>query len=71
MNSAFVTAILAAAFIAAVPLILAALGEAVGEKAGLLNLGIEGMMLCGAFFAFAVAYNTSSAIVPKVRQYTP
>ncbi len=48
MNSAFVTAMLAAAMIAAVPLVLAALGEAVGEKAGLLNLGIEGMMLCGA-----------------------
>jgi simple sugar transport system permease protein len=61
MNSAFVTAMLAAALIAAVPLIIAALGEAVGEKAGLLNLGIEGMMLCGAFFAFAVAYNTNSA----------
>ena len=61
MNSAFVTAMLAAALIAAVPLILAALGEAVGEKAGLLNLGIEGMMLCGAFFAFTIAYNTNSA----------
>ena len=61
MNSAFVTAMLAAALIAAVPLVLAALGEAVGEKAGLLNLGIEGMMLCGAFFAFLVAYNTNSA----------
>ena len=55
MNSAFVTAMLAAALIAAVPLVIAALGEAVGEKAGLLNLGIEGMMLCGAFFAFTAA----------------
>ena len=42
---AFITAMLAAGLVAAVPLILAALGEAVGEKAGLLNLGIEGMML--------------------------
>lgn len=58
---AFVTAILAAAFIAAVPLVIAALGEAVGEKAGLLNLGIEGMMLSGAFFGFQTAYQTDSA----------
>ena len=58
---AFVTAILAAAFIAAVPLVIAALGEAVGEKAGLLNLGIEGMMLAGAFFGFQTAYQTGNA----------
>ncbi len=58
---AFVTAILAAAFVAAVPLVIAALGEAVGEKAGLLNLGIEGMMLSGAFFGFQTAYQTGNA----------
>lgn len=58
---AFITAILAAALVAAVPLIVAALGEAVGEKSGLLNLGIEGMMLSGAFFAFLVAFQTESA----------
>src|SRR5829696_1069881 len=53
---------LAAGLVAAAPLVLAALGEAVGEKAGLLNLGIEGMMLCGAFFGFYSAYQTGSAI---------
>lgn len=60
--AAFVTAMLAAALIAAVPLVLAALGEAVGEQAGLLNLGIEGMMLSGAFFGFTATYETGSAL---------
>jgi simple sugar transport system permease protein len=60
--AAFVTAMLSAALVAAVPLVLAALGEAVGEKSGLLNLGIEGMMLSGAFFGFYAAYETSSVL---------
>jgi ABC-type uncharacterized transport system permease subunit len=59
---AFVTAMLAAGLVAAVPLVLAALGEAVGEKAGLLNLGIEGMMLSGAFFGFYAAYLTEGSV---------
>ena len=53
---------LAAGLVAAVPLVLAALGEAVGERSGLLNLGIEGMMLSGAFFGFTAAYQTGSAV---------
>ncbi len=58
----FASAMLAAGLLAAVPLILAALGEAVAEKSGLLNLGIEGMMLSGAFFGFLAAYSTGSVI---------
>src|SRR5688500_8800982 len=53
---------LAAGLVAAAPLVMAALGEAVGEKAGLLNLGIEGMMLSGAFFGFYAAYQTGGAV---------
>ena len=63
---AFVTAMLAAGLVAAVPLVLAALGEAVGERSGLLNLGIEGMMLCGAFFGFLAAWQTGSAVAGVV-----
>ncbi len=59
--SDFVSAMLAAGLVAAVPLILASLGEAVAERAGLLNLGIEGMMLAGAFFGFYAAFETGSA----------
>jgi simple sugar transport system permease protein len=45
---------------AGTPLILAATGELVAEKSGVLNLGIEGMMLVGAITAFAVADNTGN-----------
>ncbi|WP_296745003.1 ABC transporter permease [Mesorhizobium sp.] len=45
-------AIFTGTIVAATPLIFAALGELVVEKSGVLNLGIEGMMLVGAAFAF-------------------
>jgi ABC-type uncharacterized transport system permease subunit len=59
----FLTALLAAGLLRAVPLTLAALGEAVGERAGMLNLGLEGMMLSGAFFGFWAAYRTESLAI--------
>jgi len=45
---------------AATPLLLAAVGELVVERVGVLNLGVEGMMLAGAIAAFATAYETGS-----------
>ena len=38
------------------PILLAATGELVVEKSGVLNLGVEGMMLCGAIAGFAVTF---------------
>jgi simple sugar transport system permease protein len=46
---------------AATPLLLAALGEHVVERAGVLNLGVEGMMIAGAASGFAVAIVTGSS----------
>jgi len=43
---------------ASTPLLLAAMGELVAERAGVLNLGVEGMMLAGAIAAFAAAHQT-------------
>ena len=46
---------------AGTPLVYAALGELVTEKSGVLNLGVEGMMLVGAVTAFIVAATTGNA----------
>ncbi len=45
----------------AMPTALAAVGETVSERAGVLNLGLEGMMLSAALAAFAAAYYSGSA----------
>ena len=55
-----IVALLAGTVAAGTPLIFAALGELVTEKAGVLNLGVEGMMLMGAIAAFAAATTSRS-----------
>ena len=48
---------------AATPILFAALGEAVAERSGVLNLGVEGMMITGALAGFAAAHATGSPMV--------
>lgn len=52
--------LLASLMVAATPILLAAIGELVVEKAGVLNLGVEGMMIVGAIAGFATAVETGS-----------
>jgi general nucleoside transport system permease protein len=54
------TALVAATLVVATPLLYAAIGEVVTERAGVLNLGIEGTMYAGAFVGFLVAARSGS-----------
>ena len=55
--------LIASLMVAATPILLAALGELVVEKAGVLNLGVEGMMITGAICGFAIAVETGSPVI--------
>ncbi|KRR21431.1 ABC transporter permease [Bradyrhizobium lablabi] len=59
-------AIILAVLAASTPLLLAATGELVTERAGVLNLGVEGMMIVGAACGFAGAWLTGSVIVGAI-----
>ncbi|WP_198971284.1 ABC transporter permease [Xylophilus sp. ASV27] len=56
MDSSLIASVIAATLVAGTPLIIVALGELVTERAGVLNLGAEGMMSAGAVAAFAAAH---------------
>jgi len=54
---------LATCIVAATPLIFATVGELITERSGLLNLGVEGMMLMGAVMGFMVGLHSESAVI--------
>jgi len=58
-----VEAILLTVFTAATPLLIAALGELVTERSGVLNLGVEGMMIMGAITGFAFGIYTGNPYI--------
>ncbi len=64
MNALQIAEVIGATAVASgTPILLAGLGELVAERSGVLNLGVEGMMLVGALSGFAAAHASGSAWV--------
>ncbi len=61
MDINLIISILSIAIVAGTSLVFATLGEIITERAGILNLGVEGIMIMGAVSAFAVAFHSQSA----------
>ncbi|MCR8546768.1 ABC transporter permease [Salipiger sp. P9] len=55
--------LVASIMVSATPILLAAIGEMVVEKSGVLNLGVEGMMIVGAVMGFAIAVSSGSPVL--------
>lgn len=61
LKQAVLIALISGGLTAGVPLLFVALGETISERAGVLNIGLEGMMLVGAYTGFLGAYYGHSA----------
>ena len=59
----FITSICAAAIVYAVSILYAAIGEIFSQRAGIMNLGIEGIMLMGAVSGFLTVYYTNNLVL--------
>ncbi len=55
--------LIASLMVASTPILLASLGELVVEKSGVLNLGVEGMMITGAVVGFAIGVTTGTPLI--------
>lgn len=60
LSASVITVFIASIILQTMPLILASVGETIGEQSGVLNLGIEGVMLVGALAGYAAAVATGS-----------
>lgn len=58
LTAGFLTALIGGGLLAGVPLLFASLGEIIAEESGVLNVGLEGMMLSGAFVGFVTTLAT-------------
>ena len=65
-TSAILTATVAGGIQLAAPFLMAALGETVGQRSGVLNLGVDGIMLLGAFASYYTALQTGSLVLAIV-----
>ncbi|WP_041623557.1 ABC transporter permease [Spirochaeta thermophila] len=63
MDMTLLHSLLQRTLVAGTPLLLGILGEVLTERAGILNLGIEGLMSVGAVVAFMVGFSTGSALL--------
>jgi simple sugar transport system permease protein len=62
LTTAIIVNIIASTIRISTPILIAALGELVTERAGIMNLGVEGTMLMGAFTGFLVTFRTGSLL---------
>ena len=60
MNDTVLVLSIASAIVAGTPILLATLGEIIAERSGVMNLGVEGMMLMGGVVGFWTGVNTGS-----------
>ncbi|MCD6728129.1 MAG: ABC transporter permease [Solirubrobacteraceae bacterium] len=60
LTEAFIIGLLATTLRAATPLLLGGLGEALSQRSGVINVGLEGYMISGAFFGYLVAHYSGS-----------
>ncbi len=64
MNDFFTSSVLVATFASAIrlatPYLLASLGETIGQRSGVLNLGVDGVMLLSAFFSYWTVLQTGN-----------
>ena len=62
-TTAILTATVASGIQLAAPFLLASLGETIGQRSGVLNLGVDGIMLLGAFTTYYVALETGDLVL--------
>jgi len=66
MNDTVLVLSVASAIVAGTPILLAALGEIIAERSGVMNLGVEGMMLVGAVIGFWAGVHTGSLLLALI-----